>query len=113
MISLAIVSVASAHHSSTASYEADASITIKGKVVEFAWTNPHGHVYVRVTEGPFTGQTYGVELSSPNVLLTDAAAAQHHFDALAGLVSQCTCYRLDTGRDLDDAVAVIRRAMAA
>jgi hypothetical protein len=50
---------------------------------------------------------------APNVFLTDAAGAQQHLDALAGLVSQCTCYRLDTGRDLDDAVAVIRRAMAA
>jgi hypothetical protein len=50
---------------------------------------------------------------APNVLLTDAAGAQQHLDALAGIVSQCTCYRLDTGRDLNDAVAVVRGAMAA
>ena len=50
---------------------------------------------------------------APNVLLTDATAAQQHLDALAGVVAQCSCYRLDTGRDLDDAVNVIRGAMAA
>jgi hypothetical protein len=45
---------------------------------------------------------------APNVLLTDAAVAQRHFDALAGVVSQCRCYRLSTGRVLDRAVSVLR-----
>jgi hypothetical protein len=67
----ALVSVASAHHSSAASYEADESITIKGTVLEFAWTNPHGHVYVDVAEGPFKGRTYTIELSSPGALVHD------------------------------------------
>jgi hypothetical protein len=49
----------------------------------------------------------------PNVLLTDAFVSQQHLNALAGLVEQCTCYRLDTGRDLDDAVTVVRGAIAA
>jgi len=35
----------------------------------------------------------------PNVLLTDAASAQAHLDALAELVRICACYRLETGRD--------------
>lgn len=52
-----------------------------------------------------------IELA-PNVLLTDAGVSQGHLDALAGVASQCTCYRLDTGRDLDDAVAVVRAAAA-
>jgi hypothetical protein len=50
---------------------------------------------------------------APNVLLTHAATSQRHFDALAGLVAQCGCFRLDTGRDLDEAVGVIRGAMPA
>ena len=37
----------------------------------------------------------------PNVLLTAARATQSHLDALALLVGQCACYRLETGRDLD------------
>jgi hypothetical protein len=48
---------------------------------------------------------------APNVLLTDTARSQQHLNALAGVISQCACYRLDTGRDLDDAVAVVRTAM--
>ena len=49
---------------------------------------------------------------APNVLLTDTAGSQQHLNALAGVVSQCACYRLDTGHDLDDAVAVVRSAIA-
>jgi hypothetical protein len=71
MISLAVVPVASAHHSAAASYEADQSIEIKGKVLEFAWRNPHCHLYIDVTRGPFKGQTYAVELSSPGALVND------------------------------------------
>ncbi len=48
---------------------------------------------------------------APNVLLTDASTSQRHLDALAGLVAQCACYRLDTGRDLDDAVDNVRQAV--
>lgn len=49
---------------------------------------------------------------APNVLLTDAGTSQQHLDALAGLVAQCACYRLDTGRDLDEAVRIVRGALA-
>ena len=67
----AVVSVASAHHSAAASYEADHSITITGQVLKLAWTNPHCHVYIDVTEGPFKGRMYAVELSSPGALVND------------------------------------------
>jgi hypothetical protein len=50
---------------------------------------------------------------APNVLLTNAAASQEHLNALAAVIEQCDCYRLDTGRDLDDAVDVIRTAIGA
>jgi hypothetical protein len=49
---------------------------------------------------------------APNVLLTDTAGSQQHLNALAGIVAQSNCFRLDTGRDLDDAVSVVRSAMA-
>jgi hypothetical protein len=39
-----------------------------------------------------------VELAA-NVLLTDAQSSQAHLDALAQLVRQSRCYRLETGRD--------------
>jgi hypothetical protein len=47
---------------------------------------------------PMTAAEALLELA-PNVLLTDPSSSQAHLDALAGLVRQCTCVRLDTGRD--------------
>ena len=89
------MTAASAHHSAAASYEADESITITGTVLEFSWTNPHGHVYVDVTEGPFKGQTYTVELSSPGALAADgwtkddATAWRSGRDARASVARRC------------------------
>jgi hypothetical protein len=60
---------------------------------------------------PLSPQEALFELA-PNVLLTDITRSQQHLDALAGLVSQCACYHLDTGRDLDEAVEVVREAVA-
>ena len=60
-----------AHHSATATYAADQALAVKGRVVGFAWTNPHCLVYLDVTHGPFAGQTYTVELGSPSALAGD------------------------------------------
>ena len=61
-------SVASAHHSAAAPYDATQSVPITGTVASFAWRNPHSHLYVDVTAGPFKGKEYVIELSSPVVL---------------------------------------------
>jgi hypothetical protein len=43
-----------------------------------------------------------------NVLRTDPRSAQAHLDALAAVVKQCRCYRLQTGRDFDKLAVVLR-----
>ena len=43
-----------------------------------------------------------------NVLRTDPRSAQAHLDALAALVKQCRCYRLQTGRDFDKLAVMLR-----
>jgi hypothetical protein len=48
----------------------------------------------------------------PNVLLTEPVASQAHVDALATLVRQCACYRLETGRDLDATAALLAELIA-
>ena len=58
-----------AHHGTSASYHQDHTIQIVGKVTEFAWSNPHAQLYVDVTEGPFKGQNYAIELNSPGVMV--------------------------------------------
>jgi hypothetical protein len=71
LMPLTVVSAAFAHHSAAATYEANESIRITGTVLEFRWTNPHCHAYISVTEGPFKGRTYTIELSSPVALVRD------------------------------------------
>jgi hypothetical protein len=66
--------IASAHHSAAATYAADESLVVQGRVSGFAWTNPHCHVYVDVTAGAFMGRTYTVELSSPGALAREGWA---------------------------------------
>lgn len=58
-----------AHHGTGASYHQDQMIQITGKVTEFAWKNPHSQLYIDVTEGPFKGRNYAVELNSPGVMV--------------------------------------------
>jgi hypothetical protein len=43
----------------------------------------------------------------PNVLLTESVSSQAHLDALAGLAAESTCWRLETGRDLEGAVRLL------
>ena len=64
LLILATAPTSSAHHSAAASYDADRSIEIQGTGIEFAWRNPHSHLYINVAVGPFKGRTYSVELSS-------------------------------------------------
>lgn len=45
----------------------------------------------------------------PNVLLTEPASSQAHLDALAELTAASSCWRLETGRDLDGAVRLLAR----
>jgi hypothetical protein len=48
-----------------------------------------------------------IELAS-NVLLTEPSSSQAHLDALATLTEASSCWRLETGRDLDGAVRLLR-----
>jgi len=47
----------------------------------------------------------------PNVLLTEARSSQAHLDALAELTERSDCYRLETGTDLEEAVATLEELL--
>ena len=49
-------------------------------VAAFAWRNPHSHLYIDVTDGPFKGKEYVIELSSP-VVLADEGWSRASFKA--------------------------------
>ncbi len=49
---------------------------------------------------------------APNVLLTECRSSQAHLDALAQLVRESVCYRLETGDDFDSLPELLRDVIA-
>ena len=58
---------AAAHHS-FAIFEHSKTLTLKGTVQSFQWTNPHGYIDLEVAEGPPGIDHYTLELTSINML---------------------------------------------
>ena len=58
-----------AHHGTGTSYDQNKTMQVKGKVTEFSWKNPHSALFMDVTDGPFKGKNYAVELNSPGVMI--------------------------------------------
>ena len=58
---------ASAHHS-FAIFDHNQSQTLKGTVVTFQWTNPHGYMELDLSDGHGGAGKYTVELTSINML---------------------------------------------
>ena len=57
----------SAHHGNSA-YDETVRVTIKGKVTEFVWMNPHSQVYLDVTDKNGKVVNWAVETNSPAIL---------------------------------------------
>ncbi len=56
-----------AHHS-FAMFDQSQRITLKGKVTEFQWTNPHAFIHLEVAGADGKAETWEIELNSPNNL---------------------------------------------
>ena len=65
---LVAVPLAAWGHHSFAIFSHTQSVTIKGKVLSFQWTNPHGYIELDVDDGPKGIEHYTVELTSINML---------------------------------------------
>ncbi len=61
------VTSATAHHS-FAVFDHTRTITLKGKVTKFQWTNPHGFIEMDVTEANGSAKHYSLELTSINMM---------------------------------------------
>jgi len=66
-VMLAMVAPALAHHS-FAVYDHTRTITIKGTVTKFQWTNPHGFIEMDVTQHDGSKKHFTVELTSINMM---------------------------------------------
>src|SRR6187399_99494 len=66
LILSAAAAAVQAHHS-FAMFDQTQRVTLKGKVTEFQWTNPHAFIHVEVTGAENPGH-WEIELNSPNNL---------------------------------------------
>ena len=65
---IAAISPLAAHHAPVM-FDRTKKVTLTGKVVEFAWTNPHASIQLDVTASNGTIERWGVELGSPNSMV--------------------------------------------
>ena len=67
LAALAIAGPVSAHHS-FAMFDQTKTVVLKGKVLEFQWTNPHSWIELEVPNGHGALDKWSIELNSPNNL---------------------------------------------
>lgn len=60
---------ASAHHSFSAEYDNEKPIKLTGKVTEMKWSNPHGWIYIDVTDESGQVVNWALETSAANGLI--------------------------------------------
>jgi hypothetical protein len=82
---------------------------------EVVWECAPGHLVFPRVAGREESRLFPLEAGEalldlvPNVLLTEPVSSQAHLDALAELANASSCWRLETGRDLDGAVRLLAR----
>jgi len=65
---LAMLAVPVGAHHSFAMFDQTKTVTLKGKVTEFQWTNPHAWIEMEVPNARGAGDRWSIELNSPNNL---------------------------------------------
>lgn len=66
-IVLALATTAAAHHS-FAVYDHTRTLTLRGTVTKFQWTNPHAYLELDVKQPDGTVKHYSIELTSINMM---------------------------------------------
>jgi hypothetical protein len=67
-VSLLLGSYSAFAHHARASFDVDHSITLKGTVANFKWTNPHAFIYLDVKDEKGSVDSWRIEANSPNML---------------------------------------------
>ena len=68
LIALGVAGSAAAHHSFAVHFVADKMVTVKGRVTEFSFRNPHGLLMVDAKDAAGAEQHWRIETNSPNIL---------------------------------------------
>jgi hypothetical protein len=67
-LALSAVSTAAAAHHSFATFDMSKTVTVKGTVRTFEWTNPHTWIWVEVPDDHGGSVTWGLEGAAPGEL---------------------------------------------
>jgi uncharacterized protein DUF6152 len=67
LVALVLVTPASAHHS-FAVFDHGRTLTLRGTVTKFQWTNPHAFIELDVRQADGTIKHYSIELTSINMM---------------------------------------------
>jgi len=62
-------SAALAHHSFSAEYDSSKPLTLTGKVTEMKWSNPHGWIYLDVTDEKGNTVNWALETTAANGMI--------------------------------------------
>jgi uncharacterized protein DUF6152 len=65
---LAAASRIAAHHSLTAEFDTNRTISLSGTITAMKWTNPHSWLYIDVKNARGEVENWAVEFASPNSL---------------------------------------------
>ena len=65
---LASVAPVLAHHSLTAEFDTDRTVSLTGTITEMKWTNPHAWLYINVKDEKGQVQNWAIEFATPNQL---------------------------------------------
>jgi hypothetical protein len=65
---VAFGATAMAHHSLTAEFDTDRTVTLTGAITEMKWTNPHAWLYIDVKDEKGQVQKWAIEFATPNQL---------------------------------------------
>jgi len=67
-VSLLLGSYSAFAHHARASFDVDHSVTLKGTVANFKWTNPHAFIFLDVKDEKGSVDEWRIEANSPNML---------------------------------------------
>ena len=60
---------AQGHHAFSAEFDADAPVTLRGKVTKIEWINPHAWIHIAAVQDDGSTEAWMVEGGTPNTLL--------------------------------------------